>query len=75
MAGWGGWQGCANPCAVLCYAVLCYGVGVGAGVMRISGCRFIAFLARCASKDIKMCGHAMVVAAVDITLHAARIWR
>ena len=44
---------------VLCCVTLCYvncGVGVGAGVIRISGCRFIAFLARCVSKDIKMWG-------------------
>ena len=51
-----GWRGYANPCAVLGYAVLCYGVGVGVGVMRISGRRFIAFLARCVSKGLKMCG-------------------
>ena len=35
---WGGWRGHANPCAVLCYVVLCYGVGVGG--TRISGRRF-----------------------------------
>ena len=46
--GWGGWRGYANPCAVLGYAVLCYadGDGAGVGVMRISGRRFIALLAR-----------------------------
>ena len=54
--GWCGWRGHAYPCAVLCYVVICNGVGVGAGVICISGCRFIAFLARCVSKDIKMCG-------------------
>ena len=37
--------------------MLCCRVGVGVGDMRISGRRFIAFLARRAfSKDINMCG-------------------
>ena len=44
--GWGGWRGHDNPCAVLGFAVLCYGVGVGVVVMRIIGRHFVAFLAR-----------------------------
>ena len=48
---WGGWRGHAYPCVVLGYAVLCYGVGVGVGVMRISGRRFVALLAWRVSKD------------------------
>ena len=35
--GWGGRRGCVYPCAVLGYAMLRYSVGVGVGVMRISG--------------------------------------
>ena len=42
--GWGGRRGHAYPCAVLGYAMLRYGVGVGVGVMRISGRRFVVVL-------------------------------
>ena len=48
--GWGGWRGHAYPCAVIVYVVLRYGVGVGVGVMRISGRRFVALLAWRVSK-------------------------
>ena len=44
--GWGGRRGHAYPCAVLGYAMLRYSVGVGVGVMRVSGRCFVALLAR-----------------------------
>ena len=43
--GWGGRRGHACPCAVLGHAMLRHGVGVGVGVMRIIGRRFIVLLA------------------------------
>ena len=46
--GWGGWRGNANPCAVLCCVVLCYGVGVGAGVIpRVCFVRVCVFACLC----------------------------
>ena len=44
--GWGGLRVCVYPCAVLGYAMLRYSVGVGVGVMRVSGRCFVALLAR-----------------------------
>ena len=44
--GWDGRRGCVYPCAVLGYAMLRYSVGVGVGVMRVSGRCFVALLAR-----------------------------
>ena len=44
--GWGGRRGCVHPCAVLGYDMLRYSVGVGVGVMRVSGRCFVALLAR-----------------------------
>ena len=52
--------------------MLCYGVGVGVGVMRISGRRFAALLAACVQKDegrIRILYHATVRAT---TREAAR---
>ena len=44
--GWGGRRVCVYSCAVLGYAMLRYSVGVGVGVMRVSGRCFVALLAR-----------------------------
>ena len=50
--GWCGWRGYANPCAVtLCYVTM---LVLGFGLLASVGCHFFAFLARCASKYIKM---------------------
>ena len=49
--GWDGRRG--HPCAVLGYAMLRYNVGVGVGVMRVSGRCFVALLARHVFTKIK----------------------
>ena len=62
--GWGGRWGHTYPCAVLGYVMLRYGVGVGVGVMRIIGRRFVALLARRVSRIKGACEFYLGSAAV-----------